>query len=36
MAKFHDKVGFLIHEDNPETGISGTRAVEKTFYGRMV
>ena len=35
MAKFHDKVGFLIHDDDPETGISGTRAVERTFYGRV-
>jgi len=36
MARFHGKVGFLIHEDNQETGINRTTAVEKPYYGRVV
>lgn len=36
MAKFHDKVGFLIPKDNQETGISESKAVEKTYYGKVL
>ena len=36
MAKFHDKVGFLIPYDNQETGMAGSTAVERTYYGRIL
>jgi len=36
MARYHDKVGFLIPQDNQETGLSEPRAVEKTLYGRVL
>lgn len=36
MARFHDKVGFLIPQDDQETGISEPRAVEKTHYGKVL
>ena len=34
MARFHDKVGFLIPVDNQETGISEPQPVERR-YGRL-
>ena len=36
MAQFHDKVGFLIEEDNQETGIPSRMTVEKPYYGRII
>lgn len=36
MAKFHDKVGFMIEEDDQITGIPCRTAVEKTYYGRII
>ena len=36
MAQFHDKVGFMIEEDDQETGIPKRTAVEKPYYGRMI
>lgn len=36
MARFHGKVGFLICEDDQETGIVRNRAVEKPFYGKVM
>ena len=36
MARFHDKVGFLIPQDNQETGISQPKAVEKSYYGKVL
>ena len=36
MAKFHDRVGFLIPQDNQATGISSPKAVEKTYYGKVL
>ena len=36
MARFHDKVGFLIPIDNQETGIVSTKAVERSYYGRVL
>lgn len=36
MARFHDRVGFLIPVDNEETGISTHRAVERPYYGRVI
>lgn len=36
MARYHDKVGFLIPEDNQETGIVDDRVVERTFYGKVM
>ena len=35
MAKFHEKVGFLIPTDNQETGIASFTPVEKRFYGKV-
>ena len=36
MAKFHDKVGFLIPKDNQVTGIAETIAVERRYYGDVL
>ena len=36
MAQFHDKVGFMIEEDDQETGIPKRTAVEKPYYGRII
>lgn len=36
MARFHDKVGFLIEENDQVTGISRRTVVEKPFYGRII
>lgn len=36
MARFHDMVGFLIEEDNQDTGIPWRGVVEKPFYGRII
>lgn len=36
MARFHDKVGFLIHHDDQVTGISSAEAVERPYYGRII
>lgn len=36
MARFHDKVGFLIPMDNQITGISEPVPVEKPYYGRIL
>ena len=36
MARFHDKVGFLIPVDNQETGIATEHAVERPYYGRIL
>lgn len=36
MAKFHDKVGFLISYDNQRTGMVETRAIERPYYGRIL
>lgn len=35
MAVFHDKVGFLISNDNVQTGIADYLAVEKPCYGTI-
>ena len=35
MARYHGKVGFLITEDNQETGMATERLVEKPFYGTV-
>lgn len=36
MARFHDKVGFFIEEDDQITGIPKRTAVEKPYYGRII
>ena len=36
MAQFHDKVGFMIEEDDQETGIPKRTAVEKPYYARII
>ena len=36
MARFHDKVGFLICLDYQDTGIAENRAVERPYYGRII
>lgn len=36
MARFHDKVGFLIPVDDQRTGMSTNRAVERPYYGRVI
>lgn len=36
MARFHDKVGFLIPVDNQETGISEPQPVERRYYGKII
>ena len=36
MARFHDKVGFLIPEDNQRTGMATNRPVERSYYGRVI
>lgn len=36
MARYHDKVGFLIPRDNQETGIADSVPVEKSYYGRVL
>lgn len=36
MARYHGKVGFLIPEDNQETGVARERAVEKPFFGTVI
>lgn len=36
MARFHDKVGFLIPRDNQETGIADLVPVEKPYYGKIL
>ena len=35
MARFHGKVGFVIHHDNQETGIAEEQVVEKTYFGKV-
>lgn len=36
MARYHGKVGFLVCEDNQETGMAEERAVEKPFFGTVL
>ena len=36
MARFHDRVGFLIPIENESTGIATNRAVERPYYGRII
>lgn len=36
MARYHGNVGFLICEDNQETGMAENRAVEKPFFGTVI
>ena len=36
MARFHDKVGFMIGQDNQETGKYEYQAVERAYYGRIL
>lgn len=36
MARFHDKVGFLIPQDDQVTGKATDLAVEKPYYGRIL
>lgn len=36
MARFYDKVGFMIEEDNQETGVPKRTNVEKPYYGRII
>ena len=36
MAVFHDRVGFLIHEDDQATGINQAKAVERPYYGKVL
>lgn len=36
MARFHDKVGFLIPLDNQQTGMVSNRVVERSYYGRVL
>ena len=36
MARFHDKVGFLIPIENEQTGMATTRAVERPYYGTVI
>ena len=36
MARFHDKVGFLIPIDDQNTGISTNRVVERPYYGSVI
>lgn len=36
MARFHDKVGFLIPVENQETGMATNRAVERPYYGKVI
>ena len=36
MARYHDKVGFIVVEDNQLTGKVTTRAVERPYYGRIL
>lgn len=33
---FHDKVGFLLYDDNVQTGISKKVPVEKPYYGTVL
>ena len=36
MARYHGKVGFLVCEDDQETGMATERAVEKPFFGTVM
>lgn len=36
MARYHGRVGFLVTEDNQETGMANERAVEKPFFGTVL
>lgn len=36
MARFHDKVGFRIFNDDQETGIVQDLVIEKPYYGRVI
>ena len=36
MAKFHDKVGFLIPMDDQRTGVAFNRPVERSYYGKVL
>ena len=36
MARYHDKVGFLIPVDNQETGMASSVAVERPYYGTII
>ena len=36
MARFHDKVGFLIPIDDQRTGLSTNRVVERPYYGKIL
>ena len=36
MAKYHGMVGFLVMEDDQETGMATEKAVEKPFFGRVI
>lgn len=35
MAQYHDRVGFLIFENDPITGLSKQTVVEKPYYGKF-
>ena len=36
MARFHDRVGFLISQDNQLTGIATSQPVERSYFGRVI
>lgn len=36
MARFHDKVGFLIPTSDLETGMASSEPVERPYYGRIL
>ena len=36
MAKFHDRVGFLIPKDDQKTGMATEFPVERPYYGRIL
>ena len=36
MARYHDKVGFLIFEDDQTTGIASSTVVERPYYGEVL
>lgn len=36
MARYHDKIGFLITKDNQTTGIVTETPVERTYFGKVL
>lgn len=36
MAKFHDKVGFLIPMDDQRTGVAFNMPIERSYYGKVL